>query len=129
MIVVAEHIKALSFVIPDGKNKFQFLLIYFFLFFPIVSIAGHMGLVQSNACLLSEVERLQRQLSAKDGKLAETYQQLEAANARKQSVEKAIYRQLNKTHQVLKKAKGNLQHQKAELASQLSEGAGNEHKW
>ena len=91
-----------------------------------VCFLGHSGLVKSNASLLNEVEQLQRILSSKNSKLAETLQQLEAANARKQTVEKAIYRQLNKTHQVLKKAKGNLQqHQRTECEKTESSGSVN----
>ena len=61
-----------------------------------------------NAQLSNEVESLSSKLESSDARLADALKQLAAATTRKQTVERAICRQLSKTHQVLKKAKGNL---------------------
>ena len=71
---------------------------------------------------MSEVDKLRSQLTEKDVKLLEALKKVESANARKQTVEKAIYRQLSKTHQVLKQAKGNLEQQRDGMGASASMG-------
>ena len=55
----------------------------------------------SNSELERQVKHLSEQLKLKDASLADSEKRLMSANARKHTVEKAISRQLTKTHQLL----------------------------
>ncbi|KAL0273781.1 UNVERIFIED_CONTAM: hypothetical protein PYX00_006376 [Menopon gallinae] len=64
--------------------------------------------------LENENAELRRRLVKTRQALEETLTQLSAANQRKKQVERAICRQLHKTHHVLKRARGNLERQDSE---------------
>ncbi|KAF2364484.1 Centrosomin N-terminal motif 1 [Trinorchestia longiramus] len=78
----------------------------------LCAVQSHSSLASSNEDLSRQVRALQKRLQSSDSHLAEALEQLKAANARKQSVERAICRQLTKTHQVLRRAKGNMETRK-----------------
>ncbi|CAM9578501.1 unnamed protein product [Lampetra fluviatilis] len=59
--------------------------------------------------LSDEVTRLRRKLTEQESLLQSTVSRLRTSNQRKDSVERAIIKQLTRTHEVLKKARGNLE--------------------
>ncbi|XP_032814446.2 uncharacterized protein LOC116944812 isoform X2 [Petromyzon marinus] len=59
--------------------------------------------------LSDEVTRLRRKLTEQESLLQNTVSRLRTSNQRKDSVERAIIKQLTRTHEVLKKARGNLE--------------------
>ncbi|XP_018007531.1 LOW QUALITY PROTEIN: uncharacterized protein LOC108665304 [Hyalella azteca] len=75
----------------------------------LCAVQSHSSLASTNETLSRQVQALQERLQSSNARLTEALEQLNEANARKQSVERAICRQLTKTHQVLRRAKGNLE--------------------
>ena len=61
-----------------------------------------------NEKLRKDKKELSTQLNATKETLHEALDKLSRANQRKENVERAIYKQLTKTHDVLVKTKGNL---------------------
>lgn len=59
--------------------------------------------------LRREVNKLHKRLSAQDKLLQSTVDRLQSANRLKEGIEHAILKQLTVTHDVLKKARGNLE--------------------
>ena len=59
--------------------------------------------------LRREVGRLRRRLSTQDRLLQTTVERLHNTNKLKEGIEHAIVEQLTRTHDVLKKARGNLE--------------------
>lgn len=75
-------------------------------------ISGHSQLLSELERIHQEKEDLSLKLESTKESLKEALQQLSKANQKKESVERAIYRQLTKTHDVLRQAKGNLRQAK-----------------
>lgn len=72
------------------------------------SAAGHSALTVENQQLREESENLKVHLISTKETLKEALEKLSRANQRKENVERAICKQLHKTHDVLKKAKTRL---------------------
>lgn len=70
--------------------------------------SGHSTLSVENQQLRQERDNLSEKLASTKDTLKDALEKLSRANQRKESVERAICKQLTKTHHVLKKAKGNL---------------------
>ena len=66
-------------------------------------------LVKDNAELKRQVLELKEQLAKYKRSLQDAVNRISASNKKKEGIEKAICRQLTKTHEVLRKARGNLE--------------------
>ncbi|XP_069972731.1 centrosome-associated protein CEP250 isoform X3 [Penaeus vannamei] len=75
---------------------------------PLCSEPSHSTLSVENQQLRQERDNLSEKLASTKDTLKDALEKLSRANQRKESVERAICKQLTKTHHVLKKAKGNL---------------------
>ena len=72
------------------------------------SAAGHSALVVENQQLREESTNLKVRLVSTEETLKDAVERLSRANHRKENMERAICKQLHKTHDVLKKAKSHL---------------------
>ncbi|XP_061406232.1 myomegalin-like [Lethenteron reissneri] len=76
---------------------------------PPTAPAGAPATHTQGGVLSDEVTRLRRKLTEQESLLQSTVSRLRTSNQRKDSVERAIIKQLTRTHEVLKKARGNLE--------------------
>lgn len=70
--------------------------------------AGHSALMVENQQLREESANLKVRLVSTEESLKDVVERLSRSNKRKENVERAIYKQLHKTHDVLNKAKSQL---------------------
>lgn len=99
---------------------FSFPFFYKPIYFELIKVifSGHSSLTVENGRLRAERDSLTEKLSSTKDTLKEALDKLAKANHRKETVERAICKQLSKTHNVLRKAKGNLQQANASLPTQ-----------
>ncbi|XP_078487482.1 uncharacterized protein LOC100183006 isoform X2 [Ciona intestinalis] len=71
--------------------------------------AGEYAINSETDGLRREVGKLRRRLTTQDKLLQSTVERLQSTNRMKEGIEHAIVKQLSKTHDVLKKARGNLE--------------------
>lgn len=75
---------------------------------PLCSELRHSALMVENQQLREESTNLKERLASAEVALKDAVERLSRSNQRKENMEKAIYKQLHKTHDVLKKAKCHL---------------------
>lgn len=85
-----------------------FLLLAFLLIHVFCLILGHSHLLSDIQQLREEKDYLYSELTSTKENLKDALSQLANANQRKESIEKAMVKQLSKTYDVLQKTKGNL---------------------